>query len=296
MENKIYNITDNQLAAWMEENLPEDEDALVTEALENDAYLRQIVEAAMDVEDMLIMDYLREIYRGSKGENDGGTDGGGLHPVLLFGAGTPHNDWDARFVQLRQSEMAEGQEEEYHRAANAGEERKMSRSKSSDKSGLWVDRALFGSFFLMLVSFAILLYEGVVNEKQRKTESFKDLTELRSSDDILKSHGVEKADVPAGHYAPHSGKMISPKDNYVKHNRADDFTFEWSSDYAAIVDVVLDGKQLELNTLDGKQNSYTIPASKLKYGNTMQWKITFTNPDSEEAYEGLVMLYDEVGY
>lgn len=299
MENKKYDITDEQLAAWLDENLPEDEDVLVTEALENDAYLREIVEASLDVEDKLFVNRLREIYRGKGGEDDGDVEGGGLHPVLIMGPRTSRYDWGARLVQLKQNEMAEGQDEDYgRRAANADEERKSRKVESSEKQSSSGTLAVFIMLALLAVLvIGFLMYHGVAEEQQKKDEQFNEMMERMNhwGDSEYGSYSSPVRGMTVNITPSGTSKMLWPTDGYMNHSRSEDFTFKWNTKYSAIVDVELDGKQLSLITLDSKTNSYTISASKLKSGYTMQWKITFTDPDNEDSYEGLVRLYDEVG-
>lgn len=294
IESKKYDITDEQLAAWLDENLPEDEDALVTEALEHDAYLREIVDATLDVEDKLFMNRLREIYRGKGGEDDGNAEGGGLHPVPVLGPRTSRYDWGTRLVQLKQNEITESQDEAYGRkAANADEERRSGGKGSSEKQSSSGALALYIMLALLAVLvIGFLMYHGVAEEQQKKDEQFNEMMERMNhwGDSEYGSYsspvrGMKVNNTPSG-----TSKMLWPSDGYMNHSRSEDFTFKWNTKYSAIVDVELDGKQLSLITLDSKTNSYTIPASKLKSGNTMQWKITFTNPDSEESAEGLVRL------
>ncbi len=300
IESKKYDITDEQLAAWLDENLPEDEDALVSEALENDAYLREIVDATLDVEDKLFVNRLREIYCGKGGEDDGNAEGGGLHPVPVLGPRTSRYDWGTRLVQLKQNEITESQDEAYGRkAANADEERRSGGKGSSEKQSSSGALALYIMLALLAVLvIGFLMYHGVAEEQQRKDEQFNEMMErMNHWNDGDYGYGLYSSPVSGmtvNITPPGTSKMLWPTSGYMNHSRSEDFTFKWNTKYSAIVDVELDGKQLSLITLDSKTDGYTIPASKLKSGNTMQWKITFTDPNNEDSYEGSVRLYDEV--
>lgn len=109
-------ITDEELASFLEGSLPEERRNQVAEAIDNDKQLQAIVEAAIDIDSMLMFDELRLVKRNPQTEQKSAT--------LSFVTSLTNTDskW-GKYLSRKDGERngaTEWEEENYRRAANKG--------------------------------------------------------------------------------------------------------------------------------------------------------------------------------
>lgn len=121
-------ITDEELASFLEGTLPEGREKEVAEAIDNDKKLQAIVEATIDIDSLLMFDELRMVKRNPQVERKSAT--------LSFVTTSPDTDSKWGKYLSRKSDFGKNttnwEDEEYRRAADK-EENKLTKLKSQKR-------------------------------------------------------------------------------------------------------------------------------------------------------------------
>lgn len=121
-------ITDEELASFLEGSLPEERRNQVAEAIDNDKHLQAIVEATIDIDSLLMFDELRMVKRNPEVE----------HKSATLSFVTTSSDTDSKWGKYlsRKSDFGKNttnwEDEEYRRAADK-EENKLTKLKSQKR-------------------------------------------------------------------------------------------------------------------------------------------------------------------
>lgn len=120
MTDNINNITNEELAAFLEGSLPEMREKEVSEAIDNSKELQTIIEAMIDIDAMLLFDEIRETMGSRQSDKSSSS------MAIPIGESGSSSKWSKHLSRSgKTNDTTSWKEEEYRRAADKGEKKQL---------------------------------------------------------------------------------------------------------------------------------------------------------------------------